>query len=78
MTLNEIIPAIRSFSQAEKFKLVKILLDQIELEENLEKSKGSKIAYEDDPLWDIVGMVKEDVTDMSLKHDEYLYGKDPL
>ena len=78
MTLNEIVPTIRTFSRAEKIKLIKIILDQIQTDEEKMAKETPTIAYEDDPLWDIVGMVKEDVTDMSLKHDEYLYGKDPL
>ncbi len=78
MTFNEIVPAIRTFSHSEKIKLIKIILDQIQTDEEKVAEVPSTIAYEDDPLWDIVGMVKEDVTDMSLKHDEYLYGKNPL
>lgn len=39
------------------------------------KVKNHSIAYEDDPLWDIVGMVKEDPADFSINHDKYLYGE---
>lgn len=33
------------------------------------------IAWEHDPLWDIVGLGESGVTDGSVEHDKYLYGK---
>lgn len=30
----------------------------------------------DDPIWNIVGMVKSGVTDGSINHDKYIYARD--
>jgi hypothetical protein len=30
----------------------------------------------DDPIWDMIGMLKSDITDGSYNHDKYIYARD--
>jgi len=39
-----------------------------------EKIDTEKELEDQDPLWDIVGIVSTGKTDLSLEHDHYLYG----
>jgi hypothetical protein len=38
-----------------------------------DQSQG--VAWENDPLWDIVGLGESGVGDVSAEHDKYLYGE---
>ena len=38
--------------------------------------KKGHILTADDPIWDIIGMGKSDVTDGSVNHDKYIYARD--
>jgi hypothetical protein len=34
------------------------------------------ILTKDDPIWDMIGMLKSDITDGSYNHDKYIYARD--
>ena len=38
------------------------------------KSRTEHIDWENDPLWDIIGIGKTKETDIAVNHDHYLYG----
>ncbi|HFD40689.1 MAG TPA: hypothetical protein ENJ31_12670 [Anaerolineae bacterium] len=45
----------------------------------VQRSSGDRsgtVAWENDPLWDIVGLGASGVSDGAVEHDKYLYGKD--
>jgi hypothetical protein len=44
------------------------------LDKYLEPEESSQLFTEDDPIWQIVGMVESDITDGSVNHDHYIYG----
>jgi len=43
------------------------------LREYLDREEGV-VLREDDPIWNIVGAISTDDGDLSIRHDEYLYG----
>ncbi len=42
--------------------------------EYLEK-KEKEIDWDNDPIWRLVGIMESGVDDLSVNHDEYIYGK---
>ncbi len=48
----------------------------VHLFEDIEKAKHHKtIKWENDPIKDIIGICESGVSNGSIKHDKYLYGK---
>lgn len=72
MTITEVMPFVESLPHADKFKLMQLLLSQLEQEEgiNLQTTENKK----QDALWDIVGMAEGEDADIAKQHDQYLYG----
>jgi len=50
-----------------------VIRDAVELYEK-EKVGDGKQLTDKDLLWDIVGLVSDEITDLSEEHDHYLYG----
>jgi len=49
---------------------------RLSLEQSLEQPRHlSKRAYDNDPIWSLVGIGKSREGDLSVHHDHYLYGK---
>ncbi len=44
------------------------------VEEYLEK-KEKEIDWDNDPIWKLVGIIESGVDDLSVNHDEYIYGE---
>lgn len=41
-----------------------------------EAEDDAPIFSKDDPIWDMIGMCKSDITDGSVNHDKYIYVRD--
>lgn len=50
-----------------------VIRDAVELY-GKEKVGDEKQLTDKDPLWDIVGLISDETTDLSEEHDHYLYG----
>jgi len=50
-----------------------VIREAVELYERT-KAGNEKDLTDKDPIWDIVGLVSSDVTDLSEEHDHYIYG----
>ena len=44
--------------------------------ESTEKDESRYVIADDDPIWNIIGMVKTGLSDASVNHDKYIYVKD--
>lgn len=68
MSIAELMPLIKKLPNADKFKLIKVLIDQVE-PSLYEATK----APEKMGVSDIIGIASGDNDDISRRHDEYLY-----
>ncbi|MCP4681894.1 MAG: hypothetical protein GY864_06155 [Desulfobacterales bacterium] len=75
MTLTKVIPIIESLTPADKFKLMKFILSQLEKEEDMPPIPlETQVSKKEDALWDIVGMAEGEDAGVARQHDKYLYG----
>jgi hypothetical protein len=72
MTIDDIVPMVSSLSNAEKFKLMQIILSQLAREQ--ETPLRDSTSDQQDPLFDIIGMAEGEDADVGRRHDDYLYG----
>ena len=72
MTMTEVIPIVTSLSHADKYKLMQVILAQLAKEDGV--SLQGAATNQQDPLFDIIGIVEGEETDVARRHDDYLYG----
>jgi non-ribosomal peptide synthetase component E (peptide arylation enzyme) len=72
MSIDDIVPMVSSLSNAEKFKLMQIILSQLAREQ--ETPVKDSTSGQQDSLFDIIGMAEGENTDVGRRHDDYLYG----
>ena len=44
--------------------------------ESTEKDESRFVIADDDPIWNLIGIVKDGITDGSVNHDKYIYTRD--
>jgi hypothetical protein len=60
-------------AQAREISVGQVIREAVELY-GKEKVGGEKDLTEKDSIWDIVGLVSTEITDVSEEHDHYIYG----
>ena len=70
---EDMLAELKRFAGAEKESISEVVREAVSA--FLKHKNAQSKNWKTDPLWDMVGISNSDVSDGSLNHDFYLYGK---